>query len=157
VEGADLIHHETRASFWLQIAIGASIVVAIAGTVYHQATSRPQDTLYIQLGELRSRAAEARRVAEDAAAERLTATFVEAQSRQLGKAIVALRDEFADAAAKAPSPDIARAHQLSESLLVLVRRLEQRSASTDAAADVRDRAGEIVDAVIPLERAARPS
>jgi hypothetical protein len=157
VEGADLIHHETRASFWLQIAIGASIVVAIAGTVYHEATSRPQDTLYIQLGELRSRAAEAGRVADDAAAERLTATFVEAQSRQLGKAIAALRDGFADAAAKAPSPDIARAHQLSESLLVLVRRLAQRSASVDAAAGVRDRAREIVDGLIPLERAARPS
>ena len=72
-------------------------------------------------------------------------------------AITALRDQFADAAAKAPSSDIARAHRLSESLLVLVRRLEQRGASTAAAADVRDRAGEIVDAVIPLERAARPS
>jgi hypothetical protein len=157
VEGAALTRHETRWSFWLQIAIGLSIVIAIAGAVYHRATLQPQDTLYIELGELRSRAAEARRVADDAAAERLTGTFVVAQSQQLGKAIAMLRDELADTMAKAPSSDVSRAHQLSESLLALVQTLEQRGASVDMAADVRDRAGGIVDALMPLERAVRPS
>jgi hypothetical protein len=124
--------------------------------VYHRATLQPQDTLYIELGELRSRAAEVRRVADDAAAERLTGTFIVAQSQQLGKAIATVRDSLADIAAKAPSAEVARAHGLSESLLALVQTLAQRGASVDAAAGVRERAGGIVDAVIPLERAARP-
>jgi len=152
-----LTRHETRWSFWLQIAIGVSIVVAIAGAVYHRATLQPQDTLYIKLGELRSRAAEARRVADDAAAERLTGTFVAAQSQQLGKAIAKLRDELADTVAKAPSPDVSGAHELSERLLALVQTLQQRGASVDTAADVRDRAGGMVDALMLLERAARAS
>jgi len=171
--------HASRGSQWLQIAIGLSITVAIAGGIYYEVTATPEDTLYIKLGQLRSRAAEVTRVADGAAAQRLTAHYIEAQSQQLAKAVAKLRDELAKAQASAGSPDAAsvdstslrasrfgtdsrlgaarRAHALSETLLALTQSLAQNGESPPEAAALRDRARAIVDALIPIERAARPS
>jgi hypothetical protein len=149
--------HATRWSSWLQIAIAISIVAAIGAGVYYKATAATRDTLYIELGELRSRAAESRRVADDAAAQRLADAFVRGQSQQLAKAVAKLRDELADARAKDASPDVARAQALAEELLALVGSLRGNGASPDVAREVARRTAAIVDALIPLERAARPS
>jgi uncharacterized membrane protein YccC len=155
--GGALRGHTSRWSTWLQLAIGLSIAIAIVGTVYHEVTGKPEDTLYIELGQLRSRAAELARVADDASAERLTGAYIEAQSQQLAKAVAKLRDELASAKASAPSPDAARAREMSDALLALAQALGQKGRAPDEAAALRDKARAIVDALIPIERSSRPS
>jgi hypothetical protein len=149
--------HATRWSFWLQWAIGLSIIVGIAWGVYHEATAKPADTIYITLGELRSRAAEVQQVADNAAAERLTGTYIEAQSEQLAKAVAKVRDDLAKARSKGPAPGAEQAHALAEQLLALTQTLAEKGESITAAAAFRDQARAIVEALIPLERAARPT
>ena len=149
--------HATRWSIWLQLAIGLSIASAIVGAIHHEATAKPEDTLYIELGQLRSRAAEVARVADAAAAQRLTGAYIEAQSRQLAKAVAKLADELAKAQSSVQTPNVARAHALSETLLTLAQALAQQGESPNDAAALRDRARAVVDALMPIERAARPA
>lgn len=149
--------HATRWSVWLQMAIGVSIVVAIAGGIYYKVSVKPEDTLYIELGALRSRAAEVTRVADDAAAQRLTGRFIEAQSQQLAKAVAKLREKLAKAQPSVHTPAAARAHELAGTLLALAQTLAQKGESQTEATAVRDQARAIENALIPIERAARPS
>jgi hypothetical protein len=149
--------HATRWSKWLQVAIGLSIVAAIAAGIYYESTAKAEDTLYIELGQLRSRAAEVTRVADGAAARRLTGTYIEAQARQLEKAVAKLAGELAQTRASVHTADATRAGALAEALLALTRTLIERGESPGEAATVRDRGRAIVDALIPMERTARPS
>jgi hypothetical protein len=149
--------HAARWTRWTQWAVAVSIVVAVAGSLYRTLTASPADTLYITLGELRSRAAEAQALADEAAKERLTSTYVQAQAAQLAHAIEKARDDLVKMRAGGRVPAAGDALPLAEQLLALARRLEDEGASVAAADAVRDAARVLVAALLPLERAARPT
>ena len=144
-------------SRWLQWALAVSIVAAVGWGVYHQATKRPADTVYITLGELRSRAAEVRQVAERAAREDVTEAYLDAQTRQLAGAVASLRDDLGKARGKGSSSGAAAGYALAGRLLDVARALHERGHSPPDAKSLRDAAAAIVDALLPLERAARPA
>jgi hypothetical protein len=147
------VAHWTR---WLQLGVVASIAIAIGWTAVHAVRVKPEGTLYITLGELRSRAAEVHDIARNAAAERLTGTYIRAQSGQLAPRI-ATRDELASLEAAGASSGAQTALPLAARLLALTQALAQQGESITAAATIRDGIAVILNALIPLERAARPA
>jgi hypothetical protein len=148
------VAHWTR---WLQLGVVASIAIAIGWTAVHAVRAKPEGTLYITLGELRSRAAEVHDIARNAAAEHLTGTYIRAQSGQLAPRIATLRDELASLEAAGASSGAQTALPLAARLLALTQALAQHGESITAAATIRDGIAVILNALIPLERGARPA
>lgn len=141
---------------WLQWALAISIVVAVGWPALHALTGRQRDTLYITIGELRSRAAEMREIAHNASAGRLTATYARAQCAQLAQRIASIRDDLATAAARG-APRAATARQLAERLLELTRNLAERGEPVTVSAKLEHELEAIVAALIPLEQQATPA
>ena len=144
---------------WLQWALAVSIVAAVGWPALHALTGRQRDTLYITIGELRSRAAEMREIAHNASAGRLTANYVRAQCAQLAQRIASIRDDLAKAAARG-APRAATARPLAERLLELTRNLAERGESVTVSAklelELEHELEAIVAALIPLEQQATP-
>lgn len=146
--------HWTR---WLQWAVAASIVLALGTVAFATLASKPRDTLYITIGEVRSHAAEAQQVAHDGRALRVTSTFIRAQCEQLLPRITSLRDDLVKAEQK--SQRQAAAHEgraLADRLLEATRELRSRTDSPAASGDLEKRFEAIVSELIPLERTVRP-
>jgi hypothetical protein len=147
--------HAASGARWLQWALAASVVVAIGSLAFHALTGRAADTRYITLGELRSRAAELEEIARNAAAERLTATYVRAQCAQLAPRIATLRDDLVQAEDRDASADAGRARHLAEQLLESTHTLAEQGESVTVAAALQTVFAGIVAALIPLEQQAR--
>jgi hypothetical protein len=148
--------HASRGSRWIQGAVALSVVVALGGSILSALSGAPSDTLYIKLGDLRSRAAEVREVAHNARAERLTPTYVRAQAgEQLAPRIEKLRDDLSKSEGRGESR-AAAARAAAERLLSATRALAEHGDTPPAAASVETEAGAVVDALLPLEREARP-
>ena len=148
--------HAARWVRWLQVAVGLSIVGALGFATFVAVTGKPQSTLYITLGELRSRAVESLEIARGSAASRLTPNFVRAQAAQLASRIASLRDALADAETHDGVPDARTARPLSERLLALTRELAERADTPSAARPIERELGAIVERLVPLARSARP-
>ena len=148
--------HAARWVRWLQVAVGLSIVGALGFATFVAVTGKPQSTLYITLGELRSRAAESLEIARGSAASRLTPNFVRAQAAQLAPRIASLRDALADAETHDGVADARTARPLSERLLALTRELAERADTPSAARPIERELGAIVERLVPLARSARP-
>ena len=120
--------------------------------------SRPDlnRTLYITLGELRSRAAESLEIARGAARSRLTGHFVRAQAGQLAARIASIRDALAKAATHDGAADARVALPLSERLLALTRALAEHAETPSAAMPIERDLSHIVERLVPLARSARP-
>jgi hypothetical protein len=148
--------HAAHGSRWIQGAVALSVVVALGGSFLSALRGPPSDTLYIKLGDLRSRAAEVREVAHNARAERLTPTYVRAQAgEQLAPRIEKLRDDLARSEGRSEL-GAAPARALAERLLSATRALAEHGDTPPAAVSVETEAGAVVDALLPLEREARP-
>ena len=148
--------HAAHGSRWIQGAVALSVVVALGGSFLSALRGAPSDTLYIKLGDLRSRAAEVREVAHNARAERLTPTYVRAQAgEQLAPRIEKLRGDLARFEARS-EPGAAPARAAAERLLSATRALAEHGDTPPAAASLEAEAGAVVDALLTLERAARP-
>lgn len=148
--------HAARWVRWLQAAVGLSIVGAVGFATFVAATGNPQSTLYITLGELRSRAAESLEIARGSSASRLTPNFVRAQTGQLAPRIASLRDALADAETHDGGPDAHTARSLSERLLALTQQLGERAETPSAAKPIERELSAIVERLVPLARSARP-
>jgi hypothetical protein len=153
--------HAAHGSRWIQGAVALSVVVALGGSILSALSGAPSDTLYIKLGDLRSRAAEVREVAHNARAERLTPTYVRAQAgEQLAPRIEKLRDDLARSEGRsepgAAAARAAAARAAAERLLSATRALAEHGDTPPAAAPLEAEAGAVVDALLLLERAARP-
>ena len=147
------VAHWTRSLQWaLVVSVGAALGVIAFGI----AGSTRADTMYITLGELRSRAAELREITHQASAERLTATFTRAQGRQLEQRVASLRDDLDKARRGRPSDDVGAALSLAGRLLTSSHALVDRADSSSAARELEREFEAIVAALIPLERRARP-
>jgi len=110
------VAHWTRSLQWaLVVSVGAALGVIAFGI----AGSTRADTMYITLGELRSRAAELREITHQASAERLTATFTRAQGRQLEQRVASLRDDLDKARRGRPSDDVGAAQELVQAVVWL--------------------------------------
>ena len=146
--------HWTR---WLQWAVAASIVLALGIVAFATFASKPRDSLYITIGELRSHAAEAQQVAHDAAALRLTSTFILAQSEQLLPRITSLRDDLVKAEQKPERQAAAHeARALADRLLDVTQELRSRADSPAASSDLEKRFEAILSALRTVERTIRP-
>ena len=121
----------------------------------HAFVGNADDTLYITLGELRSRAAEAQEIAGNAAAERLTGTYIRAQAGQVARQVSVLRDDLAKAEAREGAPAATAARPVAGRLLDLTQTLAQRGESVTAAAALRADHCARVAAREVLERSAR--
>lgn len=141
---------------WLQVAVGLSIVVALGFAAFVAVSGKPESTLYITLGELRSRAAESLEVARGTTASRLTATFVRAQVEQLAPRIASLRDELENAETHEGSTDAITARPLSVRLLALTQALAEHADTPSAAMPIERELSDIVERLVPMARAARP-
>jgi hypothetical protein len=148
--------HAARWVRWLQAAVGLSIVGAVGFATFVAATGNPQSTLYITLGELRSRAAESLAIARGSSASQLTPNFVRAQTGQLAPRIASLRDALADAETHDGGPDAHTARSLSERLLALTQQLGERAETPSAAKPIERELSAIVERLVPLARSARP-
>jgi hypothetical protein len=148
--------HAARWVRWLQAAVGLSIVGAVGFATFVAATGNPQSTLYITLGELRSRAAESLEIARGSSASQLTPNFVRAQTGQLAPRIASLRDALADAETHDGGPDAHTARSLSERLLALTQQLGERAETPSAAKPIERELSAIVERLVPLARSARP-
>jgi len=147
------VAHWTRSLQWaLVVSVGAALGVIAFGI----AGSKRADTMYITLGELRSRAAELREITHQASAERLTATFTRAQGRQLEQRVASLRDDLDKARRGRPSDDVGAALSLAGRLLTSSHALVDRADSSSAARELEPEFEAILGALIPLERRARP-
>ena len=147
------VAHWTRSLQWaLVVSVGAALGVIAFGI----AGSTRADTMYITLGELRSRAAELREIAHEASAERLTVTFTRAQGRQLEQRVGSLRDDLDNTRRARPSDDVGPALFLAGRLLTSSHALVDRADSSSAARELEREFEAIVAALIPLERRARP-
>jgi hypothetical protein len=147
--------HAASWTRWLQWALVASVVGTFGGFGFHALSGRPADTLYITLGELRSRAAEAEEIARNAAAERLTATYVRAQCAQLASRVATLRDDLAKAEERNPASEAGNARRLAEQVLESAQRLADQGESVTVAARLQHVLSGIVAALISLEQQAR--
>ena len=148
--------HTARWIRWLQVAVGVSILSALGLAVLVTASAKPQSTLYITLGELRSRAAESLEIAHGTAQSRLTANFVRAQAKQLAPRIASLRDALDKAAAHEGGADARTALPLSERALVLTQALAEHAETPSAAMPMERELSDIVERLVPLARSARP-
>ncbi|HKU85244.1 MAG TPA: hypothetical protein VJV77_02790 [Casimicrobiaceae bacterium] len=148
--------HTARWVRWLQVAVGVSIVGALGFAVFVAASGKPQSTLYITLGELRSRAAESLEIARGTTASRLTANFVRAQVGQLAPRIASLRDDLEQAETQEGDSDARAARPLSERLLALTQELAERADTPSAATPIERELRGIVNRLVPLARSARP-
>ena len=148
--------HEARWVRQLQVAVGVSIVGALGFAAFVAASGEPQSTLYITLGELRSRAAESLEIAHGTAASRLPANFVRAQAEQLAPRIASLRDALAKAETHEGATDARTARPLSERLLALMQALAERADTPSAAVPIERELRGIVERLVPLARSARP-
>jgi hypothetical protein len=148
--------HAARWVRWLQAAVGLSIVGAVGFATFVAATGNPQSTLYITLGELRSRAAESLEIARGSSASRLTPNFVRAQTGQLAPRIASLRDALADAEPHDGGPDAHTARSLSERLLALTQQLGERAETPSAAKPIAGELSALVQSPVPLAPRARP-
>ena len=147
-----------RAAHWtrsLEWAIAVSVVVAVGGIAIGSVRGKASNTLYITLGDVRSRAAEVREVAHDAGVERTTATYTRAQAGQLAPRIETLLKELSKAERRG-SESAGAARRAAERLLTVTQALAQSADSPPAAGALESRAGTIVDEIIPLERRERP-
>jgi hypothetical protein len=149
--------HAARWVRWLQVAVGLSILGALGFAVFVAVSSKPQSTLYITLGELRSRAAESLEIARGAAMSRLTPNFVRAQTEQLAPRIASLRDALAEAESHADAADAGIARPLSERLLALTQSLAEHADTPSAAIPIERELSAIVERLVPLARSARPA
>ena len=148
--------HAAHGSRWIQWAVAFSVVVAVGWSFLAALRGAQSDTLYIQIGDLRSRAAEVREVAHNARAERLTPTYVRAQAgAQLAPRIEKLRDDLAKSEGRGESR-AAAARAAAERLLAVTKALAEHGDTPPAAAPLEAEAGAVVDALLLLERAARP-
>ena len=141
---------------WLQLAVGASVVAALGFAAFVAVSGKPQSTLYITLGELRSRAAESLELARGTASSRLTSNFVRAQAGQLAPRIASLRDALEQAETQKGATDARTALPLSERLLALTQLLAERADAPSAAIPIEREISGIVGRLVPLARAARP-
>ena len=148
--------HAARWVRWLQSAVGLSIVGALGFATFVAVSGKPQSTLHITLGELRSRAAESLEIARGTAASRLTPNFVRAQTAQLAPRIASLRDALADAETHDGAADARTARPLSERLLALAQELAEHADTPSAARPIERELSGIVDRLVPLARSARP-
>ena len=136
------------------MGVGLSIAGALGLATFVVVSGKPQSTLYITLGELRSRAAESLEIARATAASRLTPNFVRAQAAQLVPRIASLRDALADAHDGAA--DARTARPLSERLLALTQELAEHADTPSAARPIERELSGIVERLVPLARSARP-
>ena len=148
--------HTARWVRWLQVAVGLSIAGALGLATFVAVSGKPQSTLYITLGELRSRAAESLEIARGAAASRLTPNFVRAQAEQLAPRIASLRDALEKAQTHEGVADARAARPLSERLLALTRELAERADTPSAVKPIERELSGIVERLVPLARSARP-
>ena len=148
--------HTARWMRWLQVAVGLSIITALGFSAFVAVSAKPQGTLYITLGELRSRAAESLEIARGVARSRLTGHFVRAQAGQLAPRIASIRDSLAKAAAHDGAADARVALPLSERLLALTRALSEHAETPSAAMPIERDLSDIVERLVPLARSARP-
>ena len=148
--------HAARWVRWLQFAVAGSILCALGLAGFFAVSSKPQSTLYITLGELRSRAAESLEIARGTAASRLTANFVRAQTEQLAPRIASLRDDLEKAETHEGAADARTALPLSERLLALTQELAERADTPSAATPIERELSAIVERLVPLARSARP-
>ena len=147
-----------RAAYWtrgLQWLIALSVAVAVGGFLVGSLRAKPTDTLYITLGDTRSRAAEVREIAHNAGAERTTATYVRAQAEQLVPRIEALRKDLSRAQSSG-SASAGAARRAAERLLAITQSLAARADSPPAAGELEADAGAIVDELISIEQRERP-
>lgn len=148
-----------RASAWTRVLQGAvvlSVAVAIGWTALHARSAETRSTLYIALGELRSRAAEVQDVAAAAARGQVTDNFVRAQASQLVARIASVRSELAKRQSERDASTAAAARPLAERLLVLTEALAADGESASSPS-LREGLAAIVTALIPLERRVRPT
>ena len=148
--------HAARWTRWLQVAVGLSILCALGFAAFVAVSSKPQSTLYITLGELRSRAAESLEIARGTAASRLTANFVRAEAEQLAPRIASLRDALAKAETHEGAADARTARSLSERLLELTQSLAEHADTPSAVMPIERELSGIVETLVPLARGARP-
>ena len=148
--------HAARWVRWLQFAVAGSILCALGLAGFFAVSSKPQSTLYITLGELRSRAAESLEIARGTAVARLTPNFVRAQAQQLAPRIASLRDTLAKAASHESAADARSARPLSERLLALTQSLAEHADTPSAAIPIERELRGIVERLVPLARSARP-
>jgi hypothetical protein len=144
--------HWTR---WLQWAVAASILAALGLGAFVPVSAKPKDTLYITLGDLRSRAAELREIARNARAERLTQTYVHAQAKQLVPRIASLRDDLVKAESERTSASAGMARDLSDRLLGFAQALASREPPY-VAPTLENEVDKLITALMPLERRAKP-
>ena len=140
----------------MQAAVGLSVVGALGFAAFVAVSGKPQSTLYITLGELRSRAAESLEIAHGAASSRLTSNFVRAQAGQLAPRIASVRDALAKAETHEGATDARMARPVSERLLALTQALAERADTPSAAVPIERELSGIVERLVPLARGARP-
>jgi hypothetical protein len=147
----------SRARHWsvaMASALVASALAALALGVFALSVGRTSaDDVRIAVGELRARSAEARLVADHAAAGELTVALVRAQSRQLARAVSDLVSELADYAAKMPLDEAREAARLAPDVLALVEAVERASGDAAALSQLERSLGERVRALQTIERA----
>ena len=148
--------HSAHWMRWLQVAVGLSILCALGFAAFVAVSSKPQSTLYITLGELRSRAAESLEIARGTATSRLTANFVRAQAEQLAPRIASLRDALAKAESNEKAEDARAARPLAERLLALTQALAKEADTPSVAIPIERELSGIVERLVPLARSARP-
>ena len=137
----------------MAIAVAAATVAGVALGVFALAIGRAStDDVRIAVGALRARAAEAKFVADRAAAGAVTAAYVRAQSLQLVRALSDLRPELERYAVAIPAPQAKQAAAMSGDVIALVQSIDRAADDPSSLAPLASELGARVQALDAAEK-----